>query len=425
MDKDVSSPTKVTHQRLTLSEILITANRDRESICDENDLVQDALRIIRTHLGMEVAFVSEFTGIMRQFKAVDTALDNSPIKAGDSGLLVESFCQRVIDGRLPELITDAWLIPAAMELAVTTTLPVRAHLSVPIQLSNGQIFGTFCCFSSQPDTSLDQRDLAMMYAFADFVARQIERQVAQENVCKEMYRRVHTAISAQAFTIVYQPIFQINSHKILGFECLTRFHHEPQRTPDIWFAEATQVGLGTELEIAVVRKALLALQYLPEDVYISLNVCPLNVVEGTLPAVLENIPFDRMVLEVTEHTAIADYSKVTSALEPLRSRGLRLAVDDAGAGYANFRHILQLQPDLIKLDMQLIRNIDTSSKLRALATAFVSFAREVDAQVIAEGVETTLELESLIQLHVDNAQGYLLGRPMELATALTLLKSGI
>lgn len=420
MGDDTSTSTEVRHQRLTLSDILLTV--PREADFGENELVQDALRIIRTHLGMEVAFVSELTGSTRYFRFVDTALDAPPIKVGDSGPLEESFCQRVIDGRLPELITDAWLIPTAMELAVTTALPVRAHLSVPIRLSSGHTFGTFCCFSSQPDTSLDQRDLAMMHAFADFAARQIERRVVQESVRKAIYQRIRTTIGTEAFAIAYQPIFQIGSNQILGFECLTRFSAEPRRSPDIWFTEAADVGLGTELELAVIKKAVLALQQLPENIYISLNISPLNIVRGLVPIALEDIPLNRIVLEVTEQTAITDYANVVSALEPLRSQGLRLAVDDVGAGYANFRHILQLQPNLIKLDMQLIRNIDTSSQLRALATAFVSFAREVGAQVIAEGVETPLELESLRQLTVDNAQGYLLGRPLELTTALALLR---
>ena len=118
-----------------------------------------------------------------------------------------------------------------------------------------------------------------------------------------------------------------------------------------------------------------------------------------------------LVLEITEHEEIRDYSSVAKVLAPLRERGLRLAVDDAGAGYASLRHILQLRPDIIKLDRSLIQNLDQDDTEFFLATALASFARSTGAEIIAEGVETEGELQALKELDVDLAQGYLLARP--------------
>ena len=120
------------------------------------------------------------------------------------------------------------------------------------------------------------------------------------------------------------------------------------------------------------------------------------------------------MLEVTEHASVRDYDLITEALEPMRAKGLLLAVDDAGAGYASFRHILKLKPDVIKLDGSLIRNIDTSRDCRALASALIRFGQDTGCKIVAECVETEAELAILRELQVSKAQGYLLGSPMPL-----------
>ena len=136
-----------------------------------------------------------------------------------------------------------------------------------------------------------------------------------------------------------------------------------------------------------------------------------TLLKGSLDAVLAGFPFERLMLEVTEHASVDDYSLIAAALKPLRERRLKLAVDDAGAGYASFRHILKLQPDVIKLDVSLIRKIDSDTGCRALAAALIRFAEETGSKIVAEGVETVAELQALCELKVNKAQGYLLGRP--------------
>ncbi|WOD40344.1 EAL domain-containing protein [Nodosilinea sp. E11] len=396
---------------------LAAANSAERSI---DEVVLDALGAIRQYLGMEVAFVSEFAEGRRWFRYVDSGLETSIINVGDSNPLEESYCQRVVDGRLPELIQDATTVPAALELAVTTDLPVGAHLSVPIRLDNGQVYGTFCCFSTRPDLSLGDRDLAIMHLFAEFASRQIARDLTANVDRREMIERVTAMLEAELFSVVYQPIVDLEKNRIIGFEALTRFWDQPIRSPDTWFAEAAQVGFGEQMEIAAIAKALVALDRIPEAIYISLNVSPETILNGAIHRALENVPLRRLVLEVTEHVAIPDYSQFDECLASLRDRGIRLAVDDAGAGYASFLHILQLNPDIIKLDISLIRHIDTDPTRRALTAALVGFARETGSSIVAEGVETQAELNVLQQLRVNKAQGYLLGNPLPLDEAAGL-----
>lgn len=374
-------------------------------------LVQDALGALRRHLGMEVAFISEFRHGRRFFRYVDSDAAFSPIQVGGSNPLDESYCLRVVDGRLPQLIPDALQNAEALSLPVTRLLPVGAHISVPIQLLDGEVFGTFCCFSRTADLSLDDRDLAVVRLFAEFVGGTVAQAFRQRKNLKAAYQRVQHAIAQEDFHIAYQPIIHVGESRLVGHEALARFTAEPLRSPDKWFHEAAEVGLQEELELAAIRKALENLHRFPAPTYLSLNISPETILKGGLPALLAGYPLDRLVLELTEHESIDDYAALVAALAPLRQRGLRVAVDDAGAGYASFRHILKLAPDIIKLDASLVATIDKDQGMRALAAAVVRFAEETGSKVVAEGVERPEELQVLRDLKVNKAQGYLLGRP--------------
>lgn len=385
-----------------------------------NLTLQDMLRAIREHLGMDVAFVSEFTAKRRVFRLVDSTYPNQPVKVNGSDPLEESYCQRIVDGRLPELITDASLVPAALELPVTAALPVGAHLSIPIRLADGSVYGTFCCFSFTPDTTLTGRDLALMRVFADLAGRQIDRELAENKEKQVRKDRIRSVLDGDDLSIVYQPIYQLVRNEIVGFESLSRFSAQPLRTPDIWFQEAASVGLGAQLETKAVRIALQSFLRFPSNIYLSVNFSPEALLSGSIASVLDGAPLERVVLEITEHALIDQYSQIAKIFRPFRERGLRIAVDDAGAGYASFRHILNLAPDIIKLDISLTRDIHKDRPRRALAAALIRFSEETNCKIIAEGVETIEELDVLRQLGVVNAQGYLLGRPMAIDQAASL-----
>lgn len=375
--------------------------------------VDRILNAIRTHLSMDVAFVAEFRAADRVFRHVDaTAL--SPIQCGDTVPLEQGFCQRVIDGRLPQLIKDAHALPAAAALPETAAIPIGSHLSVPIYLRDGRVYGTFCCFSYLPDTSLTDRDLQIMRAFADLVADQIEEDLQQTRARTERVRCITEMMRLGQPAMVYQPIYELDSQQIAGVEALSRFQTTPQHPPDVWFAEAAAVGLGPALEGCAATRALEALSSLPPEAYVAVNASPELILSGSLQQVLQSVDISRVVLEVTEHASVSDYDRLLEALTPLRVLGLRISIDDTGAGYASMRHILNIEPDLVKLDISLTRGIDQDRKRRALASALIAFAGETGIDIIAEGVETAAELDTLQRLGVNYAQGYFLSRPVPL-----------
>ncbi|WP_217705156.1 sensor domain-containing phosphodiesterase [Peristeroidobacter soli] len=382
------------------------------------DAVNKVLHAIRNHLDMDVAFVAEFRTHDRIFRHVD-ARDRTPIVSGDAAPLEQGYCKRVVEGRLPELIPDTQQVPAAQALPDTQAIPIGAHLSVPIRLSDGRVFGTFCCFSFAPDPSLGERDLKVMHVFAALLADQIDRDLEQQRTLEQRKRIVTSALDAGQPSILYQAIYDLSTRRLAGLECLSRFRLEPQRPPDEWFAQAAGVGMVVDLELAAIRNALSALPSLPTDVYLALNCSPQTLLSGRLHELLLSAGLGRIVLEITEHDYIQDYPALLSSLAPLRAQGLRVAIDDAGAGYASLRHVLNIQPDLIKLDISLTRDIDSDPKRRALASALIAFARETQARIVAEGVETQAELRTLRQLGAGCAQGYFLARPMPFMEAIS------
>lgn len=404
-----------TMRKLLIGELLGAAPASKEPLPGQINI---AIQVIRSHLAMDVAFVSEFANGRRYFRYVDGPGNNLPIRVGGSDPLEDGYCQRVVDGRLPELMPDAADFPEAAALPVTKALPVGAHLSVPIRLSDGRVYGTFCCFSYLPDHSLNHRDLQMMRAFAEMTGYAIESDLELRRDQDEKAERIRRVGREDQLFIVFQPIFDLETGRIVAVEALARFSGAPQRGPDIWFAEAAEVGMGEELELLSIRTALAQLPALPAHMYMTFNVSPSTLLSGKVRSALRGMPLERLGLEVTEHASIPDYGAMRRVLKPLRKRRLRLAVDDAGAGYSSFQHILNLKPDLIKLDVGLIRGIDRDPDRRALASALIAFSRQTGSCIVAEGVETLQELSALRQLGVEKAQGYLLGRPVPLSEGI-------
>ena len=219
-------------------------------------------------------------------------------------------------------------------------------------------------------------------------------------------RDLDDLLAAGGPRVVYQPAVPLADAEPGFVEALSRF--PDGRPPDVWFREAAAAGRSVELEVAAADRGLLALG-LGRDV--SVNLSAATIASGALPALLRDRPADRVVVEVSEHEAVHDYAELSAALAPLRAGGLRLAVDDAGAGYASLRHVVRLAPDVIKLDMSLVSGVDEDPARRELASALTSFAHRTGAVVVAEGVERQAEHEVLQEVGVDLGQGYLSARP--------------
>lgn len=249
----------------------------------------------------------------------------------------------------------------------------------------------------------------------------LHREEARRSRRTRAHERIADIIEQNRFESVHQPIIDLRTGAAQGVEALTRFTASPTQSPQSWFADAERVGMRQSLELVTARTALRCLDQLHPRLYMTVNISPTTALSGRLGEVLLGVDLERVVLELTEHSRVRDYAALTAALAPWRHAGARLAVDDAGGGYASFAHILSLSPEFIKLDISLVRDIDVDRQRQALARAISGFAAELGVSVIAEGVETAAELEVIANLGTPLAQGFHLGRPRRLEDQVDLL----
>lgn len=249
-------------------------------------------------------------------------------------------------------------------------------------------------------------------ALAGELARQSAREQQLKRAHDEHLTRIEGVLECDnAMSVVFQPIVDLATRAVVGLEALSRFAGEPLRSPDLWFEEATSVGLGPDLEMKAVRRAVSQLSRIPEDAFLAVNVSPELVLSHKLDELADDTICPRLVLELTEHIAVDDYGPVHDRMAALRERGARVAVDDTGAGFSSLRHILLLQPEIIKLDRSLTHGVDQDPARRALAASLVSFTNDIGASLIAEGVETAGELETLERLGAPWVQGFHIAMP--------------
>lgn len=402
---------------MTRNSAMITPLLDAASA---EDVVQSSLSFMRQHLGMEIAYLSEFVDQELVFRVVDAPGFESLVEVGKRMPLDQTYCRHILSGQLPELIPDTSAEPLAQKIAVTKTVPIKSHVSVPIRRRDGTTYGMFCCLSRETQPSLNQRDLAVMRAFADLSAQHVNDALNVRTEAETLRLMFEDIMAKAAFDIVFQPIMDIARRRPVGFEALSRFRSEPYRPPNIWFDDAETIGLQADMEVCVIEKALTYLPMLPEDVYISVNASPATVETGLLADLFRAYPSNRIVVEVTEHSEAYNTELLMDELLVLRGMGIKLAVDDAGAGYSGLQQIVRLKPDIIKLDMSLTTGVDHDVVRRSLASALVDFAEKTGACIVAEGIETEAELTTLLDLNVPLGQGYLLGRPADISVAMAM-----
>ena len=249
---------------------------------------------------------------------------------------------------------------------------------------------------------------AQMRAALDQRKGQGEREREQS---RDARARLEAVLQGGQMSAALQPIVRLDDGAVVGYEALARFPVEYDLSTGQWFEEAARHGVSLQLELAAARVALGHLESIPADAYLAINVSPETVCSDALEFLLQAHQPHRLVLEITEHTPVDDYGQLNLRLAALQALGTRIAVDDTGAGFSTLRHVLRLAPDIIKLDVTLVRDVDQRPRMQALIAALLTFARGTRAELVAEGVETAQQLATLRQLGVPYAQGYHLGHP--------------
>jgi diguanylate cyclase len=219
-------------------------------------------------------------------------------------------------------------------------------------------------------------------------------------------------IAGDGLEMAVQPIVAIRDGRVHAYEALARFRGRTTSSPLYWFELANELGLRDELELACLREALTLLGHQPAGTLLSVNLSGSLLLDPRTSELLAGkADRGRLILELTENSLLEDTPGVHAEIARLQRAGIRIAVDDMGAGYSGLRQVTTVRPTYLKLDRSLISGIDADHDRGALVTALLGYAHQTGGHLVAEGVETAAELETLRELGVELVQGFLLGRP--------------
>lgn len=323
-------------------------------------LVKRLLRAARDHFDLDVAFIGQFIDDERVLRYVDSESPTSSPAVLDSHPTGETYCGLLAQGRLPRLLPDASQDPTAAALAVTTELDIGSYVGVPIEFSDGRTYGTFCCYSHEVKESLRPQDVQVVKMLAEIAGEYLEEIDRVEEEQRERRQLIQAVLDDPAgMAMVFQPIRNLDTMEVVGLEALARFPGHEQG-PDWFFNEAATSGLGVALEMWAVRLALAALDDIPPPIRLSINVSPDTLYTDEFLGAVSSTGRDRLVVEVTEHAAIEDYTQMKSASARLTELGIWLAIDDVGMGFSGLNRILESSPEELKLDRAVVCDVDSS-----------------------------------------------------------------
>lgn len=387
---------------------------------DVQQQVADLLLIAKRSLGLSVSFLSRLDGTTQYLEVVESSVPFL-FQEGNKQVQATSLCQAILDKKLPAVIPDLKRFPLAMKLPAARLPHIRSYVSVPVRLSDGTLYGTFCAAGLTSDKGLTKRDQSLMEVLAHAAAVIIEPDVVDRARRADIAERLAPILATGGPAVVLQPIVDLATGRRVGAEALSRFPIQWGKPPDECFAEAHSIGQGDRLEMLALQRAA---DYLDQvSGYVSMNVSPGTLLTAECTELLVEYRLDRVLLELSEHDPVVDYGALMAVLEPLRAAGMRLAIDDVGAGFSSLRHILLTAPDVIKLDRSIVDGLSADPVLRSLVRSLVDFAEGCDARVVAEGVETAADADVLRSVGVDYGQGWYYGRPgpaADLAAAAAL-----
>jgi len=383
----------------------MASNRPQRS--DTDLKVAELLRTAKSSLGLSLTFLTRLDGEVQHLEVVESSIPF--FHDGQTQPQATSLCQAILDGKLPSVIPNIAKIPEAKRLPAARFPRIRSYISVPVSLSDGTLYGTFCAAGFTADNDLTKRDKALMEVLASAAATIIEPGVQERRRDAAIRSRLQPIFDAGGPRIVLQPIVALADGARVGVEALSRFPAEWFQAPDEVFADAALIGDGLELEMLAVRRAADA--FVGVSGYLSINFSAQTLLDVRCQDLLNSLPLERVVLELSEHDPVLDYRVLLEALAPLRRNGLRLAIDDVGAGFASLRHILLTSPDVIKLDRSIVAGASVDPILRRLVQSLTEFGHDAGASVVAEGVETRDDAVALRDAGVDYGQGWHFARP--------------
>lgn len=357
--------------------------------------VADLLGSLLDELGLDGCYVARLSD---EGRTVRCAVGDGP------GHDAAAYDRLLVEGKVPSVVGDASGAPQLADAGAT-----GAFVGVVLRLADESLYGSLCAFSSSPKPDFGDSEIRLLWFVGSLLTPLLEAEVVAERQAAKVRTAVDDVIDQGLLDVVFQPIVDAATRVPVGFEALARIPVEPYRPPDEWMADAVAAGRGLELELLAVTQAVHHARKLPEGCYLTVNADAFVTLSGELVDVLEGA--DRaVVVEVGGHEK-CDLDELREALVDLQDAGHDVALDDGGDGHAGLTRVLELRPDIVKLARSVVSGVDTDPVKQAMATSAVRFTRSTGATLVAEGVETEAEANTLYDLGVRVFQGYLFGRP--------------
>ncbi|WP_308301708.1 sensor domain-containing phosphodiesterase [Frankia umida] len=359
---------------------------------------------------MDLAWLGRVDGDLLVVQMASGDLGAFGLSLGSSVHRDQSLFSKVLCGDLPSLIPDVQAEPRISSLPVVAEFGIRSYAATPVTDAAGQVYGMVGCVGRQPCPSLRQRDAGFLRMLASFLTEfviDLRRLWDERNA---VWRQVREVLDAGGPRMAFQPVADLITGQTVGVEALARFP-TGLPGPEELFADAAGAGLGRELELAAVRNALRVLPQLPPDVILSVNASPATVTSELIDLVVNTGTPQCVAVEITEREEICGDHEMLLAVDELRGRGTHIAVDDVGSCYSGLEELLKLRPEIIKIDCLIIRGIELDPARQIVASGLAKLAAEIGGHVVAEGIESTAELDAVVDARIGYGQGYLLGRP--------------
>lgn len=364
----------------------------------------DAAMVSRMRLARSLVSLSDHTTALPDVLAelareFDAELDIAGValRTRQGGHLAPPVTQRDSRGGLDIAVSAE----AALDSPWLERAAGRVVVHIPLQTASE----TFAVLSVEPRAGAEQL-LATLVDLSPQLSALLLPMVDAAVSTGADRARVERLLQPDGMWPVFQPIVDLSDRRVVGYEGLTRFVDDTR--PDLGFTLAERVGMRATLELEAARRILQAARRLPEDVWVSVNVSAATLLGADLGPLVAGMS-GRLILEITEHELVTDYAAVLETVAGLGE--VRVAVDDAGAGYASLRHVYELRPDVVKLDRAWVSGIDQDPVRQALIAGLHVFCQATEASLVGEGIERGEEAAMLASLGVLWGQGFFFARP--------------
>ena len=377
----------------------------------DDAMLQDILVAFRMAVGFPLACLVTYEGAKVRIKAVSDARGSGQLSPGPCPPKPEVYFQLLRDGELPGTLPNTLKDPLARMLSWISESPIGAIASIPLHSDGGRVIGALCTLSPIP-ASLPARDIKIMTVLARIAANIITNEHKSLPQLSRLRERIRNVISEARVDIHLQPILDMQTSEIRGYEALSRFNDgAADFSPRSWFEDAKRVGMQPLLECTAIAEALELLKFLPKSTYLSVNASPETVKIGAVADILRDSPAERVVLDLAETEDAAKLDDLDFSLAELRAMGVQIALDNFGSGDLQFPTVVKLKPDILKLDISIVKSINRKQSSQDLTKAMVGYAEDLGAALIAVGIEHESERAKLADLGVKFGQGFLLGKP--------------